>query len=110
MTTSKSSKLPIPQSSILVTGGTGYIGSHTVVALIAAGYNPVIVDNLSNSKASVLDRIAKITKKKPPFYKIDLRDSAALDKVFSKTSNRIRYPFRGTQGSGRINHRALALL
>ena len=69
---------------ILVTGGTGYIGSHTVVALIAAGYNPVIVDNLSNSKASVLERIAKITKKKPPFYKIDLRDRAALDKVFQK--------------------------
>ena len=71
-------------SSILVTGGTGYIGSHAVVVLIAAGYNPVIVDNLSNSKASVLERIAKITKKKPPFYKIDLRDSAALDKVFHK--------------------------
>ena len=45
-------------SSVLVTGGTGYIGSHAVVALIAAGYNPVIVDNLSNSKASVLERIA----------------------------------------------------
>ena len=55
--------------SILVTGGTGYIGSHAVVVLIAAGYNPIIVDNLSNSKASVLVRIAKITKKKPPFYK-----------------------------------------
>jgi UDP-glucose 4-epimerase len=71
-------------SSVLVTGGTGYIGSHAVVALIAEGYNPVIVDNLSNSKASVLERIAKITKKKPLFYKIDLRDSAALDKVFHK--------------------------
>ena len=71
-------------SNCLVTGGTGYIGSHAVVALIAAGYSPVIVDNLSNSKASVLERIAKITKKTPPFYKIDLRDSAALDKVFHK--------------------------
>lgn len=71
-------------SSILVTGGTGYIGSHTVVALIEAGYNPVIVDNLINSKAIVLKRITKITGKKPPFYKIDLRDTAALDKVFHK--------------------------
>ena len=71
-------------STILVTGGTGYIGSHTVVALIEAGYKPVIVDNLSNSKASVVERIARISKKKPPFYKIDLRESAALDKVFQK--------------------------
>ena len=71
-------------SSILVTGGTGYIGSHTVVALIAAGYDPVIVDNLSNSKASVLERIAEITGKWLPFYKIDLRDRTALDAVFQK--------------------------
>ena len=75
---------PILQSSILVTGGTGYIGSHTLVALIEAGYNPVIVDNLVNSKLKVLERIAKIAGKKPPFYKIDLRDTAALDKVFRK--------------------------
>lgn len=87
MSIAKPSNHLIRQSSkpsVLVTGGTGYIGSHSVVVLIAAGYNPVIVDNLSNSKASVLERIAKITKKKPPFYKIDLRDSAALDKVFHK--------------------------
>jgi UDP-glucose 4-epimerase len=69
---------------ILVTGGTGYIGSHAVVALIAADYEPIIIDNLSNSNASVLERIAKITGKRPPFYKIDLRDIAALDKVFQK--------------------------
>ena len=71
---------------VLVTGGTGYIGSHTVLALIAAGYEHIIVDNLSNSKVSVLERIAKITKKNPPFYKIDLRDSAALNKIFQKHS------------------------
>jgi UDP-glucose 4-epimerase len=69
---------------VLVSGGTGYIGSHTVVALIDAGYNPVIIDNLSNSKASVLERIAEITGKRPPFYKIDLRDRAALDAVFQE--------------------------
>jgi UDP-glucose 4-epimerase len=67
-----------------VTGGTGYIGSHTVVALIAAGYEPVIVDNLSNSKISVLDRIKDITGNRPTFYKIDLRDRTALDIVFQK--------------------------
>lgn len=69
---------------VLVTGGTGYIGSHTVVALIVGGYDLVIVDNLSNSKAMVLERIAEITGKRPPFYKIDLRDRAALDAVFQK--------------------------
>jgi UDP-glucose 4-epimerase len=72
------------KETILITGGTGYIGSHAVVALIAAGYNPVIADNLSNSKISVLERIAEITKKKTPFYKIDLLDGIALDKVFQK--------------------------
>ena len=75
---------PILQTSILITGGAGYIGSHTLVALIEAGYNPVIVDNLVNSKLKVLERIAKIAGKKPPFYKIDLRDTVALDKVFRK--------------------------
>lgn len=67
---------------ILVTGGTGYIGSHAVVALVAAGYAPVLVDNLSNSKASVLDRLAAITGQRLPFHKIDLRDRPALDTVF----------------------------
>jgi UDP-glucose 4-epimerase len=69
---------------ILVTGGTGYIGSHAVAALIAAGYAPVLVDNLSNSKASALDRIAAITGHRLPFHKIDLRDRPALDAVFQE--------------------------
>lgn len=69
---------------ILVTGGTGYIGSHTVIALINAGYKPVIVDNLSNSKIGVLKRIAEITGKKPLFFKADIRNSLALDKIFQK--------------------------
>ena len=69
---------------ILVTGGTGYIGSHAVVALIAVGYDPIIVDNLSNSKVTVLERIAAITGKRPPFYQIDLRDRPALDAVFQE--------------------------
>lgn len=67
---------------VLITGGTGFIGSHTVVALMEAGYNPVIVDNLSNSKREVLSRVAKITGRKPVFHKVDLRDIAALDKIF----------------------------
>ena len=69
--------------SILITGGTGYIGSHTVVELINAGKEVVIVDNLSNSKRCVLDRIEKITGKRPEFIECDLLDMDLLDKVFS---------------------------
>ena len=68
--------------SILVTGGTGYIGSHTVVELMNSGSEVVIVDNLSNSKLCVLDRIEAITGKRPVFIKCDLCDKDALDKVF----------------------------
>lgn len=68
--------------AILVTGGTGYIGSHTTVELLNAGYKVIIVDNLSNSKALVVDRIEKITGKRPEFIKCDLLDKAALDEVF----------------------------
>ncbi len=70
--------------SILVTGGTGYIGSHTVVQLIESGYDVVVVDNLQNSKICVLDRIEKITGKRPAFVKCDLCDKKALDAVFVK--------------------------
>ena len=69
--------------SILVTGGTGYIGSHTVVELLSAGEDVVIVDNLYNSKICVLDRIEAITGKRPAFVKCDLLDKETLDKVFT---------------------------
>ena len=68
--------------SILVTGGTGYIGSHTVVELINAGEKVVIVDNLSNSKLCVLDRIETITGTRPEFILCDLLDEAKLNEVF----------------------------
>lgn len=68
---------------ILVTGGTGYIGSHTVVRLLESGYEVVILDNLSNSKISVIDRIEKITNKRPLFVEGDIRDKSLLDKLFS---------------------------
>lgn len=69
---------------ILVTGGTGYIGSHTAVELINAGHEVVIVDNLANSKITVLDKIESITNIKPQFYQIDLLDKPALDQVFAE--------------------------
>ena len=72
------------KETILVTGGTGFIGSHTAVELIEAGYKVVIVDDLSNSKIEVLDGIEKITGTRPCFEKIDLRDKQATENVFKK--------------------------
>jgi UDP-glucose 4-epimerase len=70
--------------AILITGGTGFIGSHTVVEFLEAGEDVVIVDNFSNSKPCVLDRIEAITGKRPKFYEVDLLDRAALEKVFEE--------------------------
>ena len=70
--------------AILVTGGTGFIGSHTVVELLQAGYEVVIADNLYNSKAMVVDRIETITGKRPAFYELDVCDKKALDTLFEK--------------------------
>ena len=67
---------------ILATGGTGYIGSHTVIELINGGYEVDIIDNLFNSKITVLDQIEKITGKKPKFFQVDLLDEEKLDEVF----------------------------
>ena len=72
------------KETILVTGGTGFIGSHTTVELQNAGYNVVIVDNLSNSQANVIDGIEKITGIRPAFEKVDLQDFAATEAVFKK--------------------------
>ncbi|MCQ3035450.1 MAG: UDP-glucose 4-epimerase GalE [Bacilli bacterium] len=68
---------------ILVTGGMGYIGSHTVIELLKAGYKPVIVDNLVNSKEEVLNRLETITGVRVEFVKLDVCDEEALDKVFA---------------------------
>ena len=77
------------KETILVTGGTGFIGSHTTVELQQAGYDVVIIDNLSNSNASVVDGIEKITGIRPAFEKVDLNDYAATEAVFQK------YPIKG---------------
>ena len=72
---------------ILVTGGVGYIGSHTCVALIEAGYRVVIADNLSNAAEEAIDNIRKITGVQPCFYKTDLCDKKALFELFIKEAN-----------------------
>ncbi len=70
--------------NILVTGGLGYIGSHTVVELIENGYQPVIIDNLSNTKIDVLERIERITGKKTPFYREDVRNIEKLQQIMTE--------------------------
>ncbi|SHG61448.1 UDP-glucose 4-epimerase GalE [Massilia sp. CF038] len=69
---------------ILVTGGLGYIGSHTCIALVEAGYTPVVLDNLSNSQLDVRERVAAITGNELQFIEGDIRDTHALDTVFEK--------------------------
>ena len=86
--------------SILVTGGAGYIGSHTVVELIKQGKEVVIVDNLSNSSILVLDRIEEITGKRPTFYELDVADKAALRSVFEKESIEAAIHFAGYKAVG----------
>ena len=69
--------------SILITGGAGFIGTHAAVEFLEAGYEIVIVDNLSNSCQKALDRVREITGKDFRFYQIDLCDKEALDQVFA---------------------------
>jgi UDP-glucose 4-epimerase len=72
------------RSRILVTGGAGYIGSHTVLALLEAGHEVLIVDNLSNSSAKVLPRLEQLSGQVIPFVQADVRDGAALDRIFAE--------------------------
>ena len=85
---------------ILVTGGTGYIGSHTIVELYKKGYEVDVLDNLFNSKISVLDKIEKITGKKPGFYKIDLCDYDKMEELFAKNKYDLVIHFAGLKAVG----------
>ncbi len=86
--------------NILVTGGAGYIGSHTVVELINAGHGVVIVDNFSNSKPEAIARIEKITGTKIRFYEADIRDKAAMERVFTENSFDCCIHFAGFKAVG----------
>ncbi|WP_038306925.1 UDP-glucose 4-epimerase GalE [Kingella kingae] len=72
--------------NILITGGAGFIGSHTVVELLNAGHHPIILDNLSNASPKVIQRVADITGKTPTFYEGDIRDHALLQQIFAQHS------------------------
>ena len=69
---------------ILVTGGAGYIGAHTVLVLLEAGYEVVVVDNLANASTTSLERVAQITEKAVTLIECDIRDSVKLNDVFSE--------------------------
>jgi UDP-glucose 4-epimerase len=85
---------------VLVTGGTGYIGSHCAVALLEAGHDVLIVDNLSNSRRETLDRIARLAGKRPSFERADLRDAAALNAIFAGGAIQAVLHFAGLKSVG----------
>ena len=86
--------------AILVTGGAGYIGSHTVVELQNAGYDVVVLDNLSNASEKALDRVSKITGKPVKFYKADILDRDALNDIFDKETIESCIHFAGLKAVG----------
>lgn len=86
--------------SVLVTGGAGYIGSHTCVELLAAGYDVVVADNLSNSKEEALKRVQEISGKPLKFYRVDLLDKPALEEIFKKESIDAVVHFAGLKAVG----------
>ena len=94
--------------TIFVSGGMGFLGSHCCVELINAGYDPIIVDNLSNSSATVLDGIEAITGKRPPFYPIDLTDKQALAAVFAAHPIDAAIHFAGYKAVGESKEKPLA--
>lgn len=86
--------------AVLVTGGAGYIGSHTVVSLLEKNQDVIIVDNLSNSKPMALDRIYEITGKRPRFYEVDCSDYDALEQVFKQERIEAVIHFAGLKAVG----------
>ena len=86
--------------AILVTGGAGYIGSHTCIELINAGYDIVVVDNLCNSSPESLKRVGKIVGKEIPFYEADIRDAKAMENIFEKENIDAVIHFAGLKAVG----------
>lgn len=92
---------------VLVTGGTGYIGSHTVVELINAGHETVVVDNLVNSSPKSLERVEEITGVRPVFYEGDIRDEELLDRIFSDEKPDAVIHFAGLKAVGESTQKPL---
>ena len=86
--------------NVLVTGGAGYIGSHTCVELLECGYDVVVIDNLCNSNPKCLDRVEELTGKKVKFYEGDVRDEALLRKIFTENDISAVIHFAGLKAVG----------
>ena len=86
--------------NILVTGGAGYIGSHTIIELIKNGHSVIVVDNLSNSSRESITRVERITNSQIPFYEIDVRDNKALEEIFDKNTIDAVIHFAGLKSVG----------
>ena len=86
--------------NVLVTGGAGYIGSHTCVELIEAGHTPIVIDNLSNSNPESLNRVAQITGQQIKFYEGDVRDEALLEQIFAEQTIDCAIHFAGLKAVG----------
>ncbi|KAF0163901.1 MAG: UDP-glucose 4-epimerase [Rhodocyclaceae bacterium] len=87
-------------TSVLVTGGAGYIGSHTCIELMAAGHDVTVVDNFCNSKPAVLERIARIAGRKPAFFEADVRDQHVLERIFDVGDFQAVIHFAGLKAVG----------
>jgi UDP-glucose 4-epimerase len=96
------------QKTILVTGASGYIGSHTCVELLTAGYSVIALDNLSNSSPGALKRVEKLTGSVIPFYKVDVRDRAALDELLKTHRIDAAIHFAGLKAVGESVEQPLA--
>jgi len=93
--------------TILITGGTGFIGSHTCVALAQAGYELVVLDNLCNSRADVIDRLSTLCGTRPAFVEGDVRDAATLDRLFSNHKINAVIHFAGLKAVGESSEKPL---
>ena len=93
--------------AILVTGGAGYIGSHTCVELLNAGYDVVVADNLYNSSKKALDRVEQITGKKLKFYEVDLLDQPKVKEIFDNEDIEAVIHFAGLKAVGESVHKPL---
>lgn len=94
--------------TILVTGGAGYIGSHTVVELVNAGFNVVVLDNLSNSSPKSLQRVEQITGKAVKFYQGDVLDRAMLQQIFAENAINSVIHFAGLKAVGESVQKPMA--
>ena len=88
--------------TILLTGGTGFIGSHTVISLLQSGFDVVILDNLSNSSVKILPRLQQITGKPVQFYQGDIRDREILQRIFAEHDIDSVIHFAGLKAVGQI--------